>query len=67
MVSLSIRYSCAPAEVLPASQGDSHQKSTQRAKTAVLIASTWNICSMVDTEGPIEVASQSSNNQRGEA
>ena len=29
-------------------------------------SSTWNIHSMVDTEGPVEVSSQISNNQRGE-
>ena len=49
MASLGIHHSCATAEVLQASQGDFHQKSAQkRAKTAVLKASTWNICSMVD-------------------
>ena len=52
MVSLDIRHSYVPAEVLQASQGDFHQKSAQRAKTAVITASTWNIRSMVDTEGP---------------
>ena len=66
MAPLSTRHSCAPAEVLRASQGVFHQKSAQRAKTAVLTASTWNIRSMVDTEGPVEVASQASGNQRGE-
>ena len=49
MAPLSTRHSCAPAEVLRASQGVFHQKSAQRAKTAVLTASTWNIRSMVDT------------------
>ena len=66
MASLGIRHSCAPAEVLRASQGGFHPKSAQRAKTAVLTASTWNVRSMVDTEGPVEVSSQTSNNQRGE-
>ena len=55
MTSLGIRHSCAPAEVLRASQGDFHPKSAQRAKTTVLTASTWNVHSMVDTEGPVEV------------
>ena len=66
MVLLGIRHSCAPAEVLRASQGDFHQKSAQRAKIAVLTAGAWNVHSMVDTEGPVEVSSQTSNNQRGE-
>ena len=66
MASLGIRHCCAPAEVLQASQGDFHQKSTQRAKTAILTASTWNIRSMVDTAGLVEVSSQTSNNQRGQ-
>ena len=64
--SLGVCHSCVSAKVLQASQGGFHQKSAQRAKTAVLTASTWNIRSMVDTEGPIAVASQSSDNQRGE-
>ena len=66
MVSLGIHHSCPPEEVLRASQGDFHLKSAQRAKTAVLTASTWNVRSMVDTEGPVEVSNQTSNNQRGE-
>ena len=66
MASLNICQSCASAKVLQASQGVYHQKSTQRAKTVVLTASTWNVHSMVDTEGPIEIASQQHSNQRGE-
>jgi len=30
----------------------------QRVKAAVLMTSTWNVCSMVDTKGSVEVASQ---------
>ena len=56
IASLDIHHSCTPAEVLLASQGDFHSKFAQRAKTAVLTASTWNICSMVDTEVPVAVA-----------
>ena len=66
MVSLNICQSCAPAEVLQASQGVYHQKSAHRAKTAVLTASTWNVRSMVDTEGPIEIASNQHSHRRGE-
>ena len=66
MASLIIRQSCAPAEVLRASQGVYHQKSAHRAKTAVLTASTWNVHSMVDTEGPIEIASNQHLHHRGE-
>ena len=54
-VCVCVCHSCAPVEVLRASQGDFHPKSAQRAKTAVLTVSTWNVRSMVDTEGPVEV------------
>ena len=63
MVSLDIRLSCASAEVLRASQGSFQHKSTHTARTAVLTASTWNVRSMVDTEGPVDIASYG---QRGE-
>jgi len=63
MASLDIRHSCASAEVLRASQGSFQRKSAQRARTAVLTASTWNVRSMVDTVGPVDIASCG---QRGE-
>ena len=51
-------------KVLRASQGVYYQKSAHRAKTAVLIANTWNVHSMVDTDGYNEIASQQHSNQR---
>jgi len=68
MASLGTRQACTPAEVLRASQGYHQLNCTQRAKTAVLPASTWNVHvrSMVDTEDPVEEPSQRSNGQRGE-
>ena len=66
MMSLSTRHARAPAEVFRASQGCHHLNFAQSARTAVLTASTWNVYSMVDTEGPIEVTSQWCDDRRGE-
>ena len=66
MTSLGTHQACTPAEVLQASQGYHLPNYAQRAKTGVLTASTWNVRSMVDTEGPVEVASQRNDCQRGE-
>ena len=57
MVSLNIRQSCTLSEVL---QVVYHQKSAHRAK----IASTWNVSSMMDTEGAIGTVSQQHSNQK---
>ena len=61
MVSLNIRQSCTLSEVL---QVVYHQKSAHRAKIAVLTASTWNVSSMMDTEGAIGTVSQQHSNQK---
>ena len=65
MMSPSTRHACTPAEVLQASRGDHIPNFAHSAKTVVLIANTWNVHSMVDSEGPIEVASQQHNDRRG--
>ena len=57
IMSFSSYQPCAPAEVLKASQGK-HPKSALKAKTVLLTASTWKVCTMVDTVCPIEIASQ---------
>ena len=62
MVSLGTRQDRTPTEVLQTSQGYHLPNCAQRAKTAVLTASTWNVHSMVD----VEVASQRTDGQRGE-
>ena len=46
-----------------ATRGSFQHKSAHRGRTAVLTASTWNVRSMVDTEGPVDIASYG---QRGE-
>ena len=56
---------CSPAEDLQPSQGvrNAHVNKANR-KSIFMKFGTWNVRSMVDTEGPIEVASQHS--QHGE-
>ena len=56
MVSLISHQVCSPAEVLQTSQG--RHPFAQRAKKGNTLSwhmGTWNVCSMVDTEGPVEV------------
>ena len=71
MVSLGTYQACSPAEDLQPSQGRNKQQQQQyhahRARKANLFlkVGTWNVRSMVDTEGSIEVASQT-NGKRGE-
>ena len=65
MVPLNTYQACSPAEDLQTSQGrDHHFARRARKATSVWRVGTWNVRSMVDTEGPIEVASQ--NAKRGE-
>ena len=66
MMSPGTHHACAPAEMFQASQLDHLPNFTRCAKTAVLIANTWNVRSMEDSEGPIEVASQQYDDQRVE-
>lgn len=61
MASLNIYRACSSAEVLQTSRG---RKFAHRA--SILKLGTWNVRSMVDTEGSIEVASQRTGGQRGE-
>ena len=65
MAPLDTYQACSPAEDLQTSQGR-NQQFAHRARKARndWIIRTWNVRSMVDTEGPIEVASQSA--ERGE-
>ena len=69
MVSLGRYQACSPAEDLQPSQGRNKQQQyhAHRARKANLFlkVGTWNVRSMVDTEGCIEVASQT-NGKRGE-
>ena len=70
MVSLDTYQACSPAEDLQPSQGRNkqhQQKHAHRARKTNLFlkVGTWNVCSMVDTEGSIEVASQT-DGKRGE-
>ena len=73
MVPLDSCQARSPAENLQNSQGKKQRHTAHRAKEGktamrkarnVWRAGTWNVRSMVDTEGPIEVASQ--RNERGE-
>ena len=62
MASLGTYQACSPAEDLQTSQGRkhfAHRVSKARKKFEILKVGTWNVRSMVDTEGTIEVASQS--------
>ena len=72
MVPLDSCQAQSPAENLQNSQGRNQHtahrankgKTAMRKARNVWRAGTWNVRSMVDTEGPIEVASQW--NERGE-
>ena len=59
MVSLGLHWVCPTAEVLKTSQGkDRFAHRSKIRKTISWRMGTWNVRSMVDTEGPIEVASR---------
>ena len=66
MAPLNTYQVCSPAEDLQTSQGSDQQIAhrARKARNVVLKVETWNVRSMVGTEGPIEVASQSA--ERGE-
>ena len=68
MMSLGTRQACSPAEELHTSQGrntiahrarkaEKKARKTEKKSRNVLRLRTWNVWSMVNTEGPIEVAS----------
>ena len=74
MMPLNSRQTCSPAENLQISQGRNFAHRARKAKKragkrarsrrSVWRLGTWNVRSMVDTEGPVEVASQGT--ERGE-
>ena len=72
MTSLNPYQACIPAEELRTSQENCHQVQNKahrafRRKLSTWRIGTWNVRSMVDTEGPIEIASQRADGQRGES
>ena len=65
MASLTACQTCSPAEDLQPSQASSHHAHRARKrKPSSWHLGSWNVCSMVDTEGPVEIAS--SRGDRGE-
>ncbi len=62
MAPLGMRNVCTPAEALQTSQGRNRFAQSMRR----LKLGTWNVRSMVDAEGSVEVASQWADGQRGE-
>ena len=50
----------------PSSQGRNFALRAKKANRVFVTVGTWNVRSVVDTEGPVEVASQRSDGQRGE-
>ena len=57
---------CTPADDLQTSQGQNLFAHRVRKAYRYLKTGTWNVHSMADTDGPIEVASQRPDSQRGE-
>ena len=58
MVSLTACQTCSPAEDLQPSQDSSHHTHrTRKRKPSSWHLGSWNVHSMVDTEGPVEIAS----------
>ena len=55
-----------PAEDLQSSQGTNHARRRKQKQSHSWRVGTWNVRSMVDTEGPIAIASRRQNGQRGE-
>ena len=62
MASLGIYQACTPTEVMQTSQG----RELFVHKVSLLKLGMWNVRSMVDTDGAVEVASQWADDQRGE-
>ena len=57
---------CSPAEELQPSQGVCNaQRVRRKQKTVSWKLCTWNLRSMVDTMGSVEIASQGTDNHRG--
>ena len=59
---------CSPAEELQPSRGVQHltQRARRGRRSITWKLSTWNVRSMVDTKGPVEIASQRADSHRGE-
>ena len=58
MASLTACHTCSPAEDLQLSQASSHHAHRARKrKPSSWLLGSWNVHSMVDTEGPVEIAS----------
>ena len=58
MASLTACQTCSPAEDLQPSQASSHHAHRARKrKPSAWHLGSWNVCSMVDNEGPVEIAS----------
>ena len=57
---------CSPAEDLLSSQGRCHlaHRARKRERTLTWRVGTWNVRAMVDTDGPVEVASAKADGQR---
>ena len=60
MASLTACQTCSPAEDLQPSQVSSHHAHRARKRKPSSWhwhLGSWDVCSMVDTEGPVEIAS----------
>ena len=58
MTSLTACQTCSPAEDLQPSQASSHHAHRARKrKSSSWHFGAWNVCSMVDTEGLVEITS----------
>ena len=67
MASLSARQARTPAEDLHTSQGNNHPSAQRRQlKSFKWRIGSWNVRSMVDTEGSVAIASKRQDTQRGE-
>ena len=69
MASFNVNCTCTPAEDLHTSQGSLPHHSAHRARGkqfGYLKLGTWNVRSMVDTEGSVDIASCRQDRRRGE-
>ena len=67
MASLNAYRTRTPAEDLHSSQGTNHHAQRKRRKKSQMWrVGTWNVRSMVDTEGSLAIASRRQDGQRGE-
>ena len=69
MASFNVNCTCTPAEDLHTSQGSLPRHGAHRARGkqfGYLKLGTWNVRSMVDTEGSVDIASCRQDRRRGE-